>query len=201
MVIDDFLDDPDAFRQVLVDLEYPQVNVVKGYPGRNSKQRVTIPGLEQEVSRLVQENLVPKTGAGHAKSRLTLVGEVGAADIHVDDSHWSAILYMTLPEHCQGGTDFFRHKATQMDQATLSAQDIKKLGVSSAKEASTIYNDILKNEAHDREKWIKTMRIPMRYNRLIVFRPWLWHTASRGFGKTIDDGRLVYLMFFTKPGL
>ncbi|MBL4616423.1 MAG: hypothetical protein JKY46_01900 [Robiginitomaculum sp.] len=200
LVIDDFLQDPMAFRKVLTELEYPQVNVVKGYPGRNSGNAVRIPGLENEISRLVQENIVPKNGAGHAKARLTLAGEVGAADIHVDDCYWSAILYMTLPEYCQGGTSFFSHKETGMDQATLSDADIKKLGVSNRSQAAEVYNNILKNDAHDHDKWNLTMQVPMRFNRLVLLRPWLWHTAEPGFGQSIEDGRLVYLMFFTKPG-
>jgi hypothetical protein len=45
------------------------------------------------------------------------------------------------------------------------------------------------------------MTVPMRYNRLVLLRPWLWHTAGPGFGETIEDGRLVYLMFFQKDPL
>ncbi len=198
MVIDDFLSNVDAMRDALLKVDYPEVNVVKGYPGRNSANRITIPGIEQEISRLVQERLAPKEGAGHAKSRLTLEGEVGAADIHVDDCYWSGILYLNRPKDCQGGTDFFRHRATGMEQATLAPKDLEKLGVTTPAEASEIYNNILANDAHDYDKWEHTMRVPMRYNRLILLRPWLWHTACPGFGDSVENGRLVYLMFFNK---
>jgi hypothetical protein len=40
------------------------------------------------------------------------------------------------------------------------------------------------------------MQAPMRFNRLIMLRPWLWHTAGTGFGDSMENGRLVYLMFF-----
>jgi hypothetical protein len=43
------------------------------------------------------------------------------------------------------------------------------------------------------------MTVPMRFNRLLLLRPWLWHTAGPGFGQTLEDGRLVYLMFFVRP--
>ena len=36
----------------------------------------------------------------------------------------------------------------------------------------------------------------MPSNRLFLLRPWLWHTAGRGFGDRLENGRLVYLMFF-----
>ena len=48
----------------------------------------------------------------------------------------------------------------------------------------------------DDSKWEMTMRVPMRFNRLILLRPWLWHTAGESFGDTLENGRLVYLMFF-----
>ncbi|MDV3433907.1 hypothetical protein R1H25_00430 [Stenotrophomonas sp. C2852] len=41
-----------------------------------------------------------------------------------------------------------------------------------------------------------TMRIPMRFNRLLLLRPWFWHTAGPAFGDRPENGRLVYLMFF-----
>ena len=43
------------------------------------------------------------------------------------------------------------------------------------------------------------MTVPMRYNRLVLLRPWLWHTAGPGFGDNLENGRLVYLMFFVRP--
>ena len=43
------------------------------------------------------------------------------------------------------------------------------------------------------------MTVPMRFNRLVLLRPWLWHTSGLGFGDSIENGRLVYLMFFFKP--
>lgn len=40
------------------------------------------------------------------------------------------------------------------------------------------------------------MTVPMRFNRLVLLRPWLWHTASPGFGDSMETGRLVYLLFW-----
>jgi hypothetical protein len=36
----------------------------------------------------------------------------------------------------------------------------------------------------------------LRFNRLVLLRPGLWHTAVPGFGARPENGRLVYLMFF-----
>lgn len=44
--------------------------------------------------------------------------------------------------------------------------------------------------------WERTMRVPMRFNRLILFSPWLFHNAGDGFGTSPENGRRVQLQFF-----
>ena len=120
MVIDDFLDNPTEFRKAALSLEYPHPNEQTYFPGRNSAQPIFLQGLETQISRLVGERLQPAPGTGHGKFRITLEGDEGLGDIHVDaQCHWSGIYYLSLPEHCHGGTDFFRHKPTDMDRAPV----------------------------------------------------------------------------------
>lgn len=45
-------------------------------------------------------------------------------------------------------------------------------------------------------RWEKSFTVPMRFNRLILFSPWMFHNSARGFGSGPHDGRLVNLMFF-----
>ena len=195
MIVDDFLQNADEFREMALGLEYPQIEKT-AYPGRNSVQRVNLPGLDSEVSRLLQQNLRAKSKSGHGRFRITLADDTGIADIHMDDCHWSGIYYLSKPEHCMGGTEFYRHVETDTERALLDASDIERLGVKNKEDANKKFNDILLEGTKDRSKWEKTMEIPMRYNRLILFRPWLWHTAGPGFGDSIENGRLVYLLFF-----
>lgn len=196
LIIDDFLDDPDAFRADLVNLTYPEKGEGEVYPGRNSAERLNIPQLDKTISSLVGEALTPQKKTAHAKTRITLGGEKGLADIHIDSCYWSGILYMSKDVDCSGGTDFYRHINTGSDQATYLPEDLHKLGVSTTSEARSVYTDILRNDGQDRSKWEHLMNVPMKYNRLLLLRPWLWHTAGEGFGKSLRDGRLVYLMFF-----
>ena len=58
--------------------------------------------------------------------------------------------------------------------------------------------DILEKESLDPAKWERTVSIPLRFNRLILLQPHYWHTAGPGFGDSIENGRLVYLMFFKR---
>ncbi|HHA2675905.1 hypothetical protein [Stenotrophomonas maltophilia] len=111
IVVDDFLSPADAqgLRQAALGLTYPVQD--GAFPGRNSQQRLELDGLSGAVSRLVNEPLRPVNPLqSHGKFRLTLAGDTGRAKVHADHSHWSGILYLSAPEHCEGGTEFFRHR-------------------------------------------------------------------------------------------
>ena len=194
IVVDDFLDNPYQLRDAALKFDYPEVQDM--YPGRNSRQRVNMEGLNQAVSRVVGEPLTHMAhNQAHGKCRIARASDVGKAKVHVDASHWSGILYLSKPEDCRGGTEFFRHIPTNSDRAPFSdAECMQKFGEPSAKQWTA---NILDNDTNDESKWEMTMRIPMRFNRLIMLRPWFWHTAGESFGTTLEDSRLVYLMFFT----
>jgi hypothetical protein len=159
-----------------------------------SQARKAIPGLEQQVSWLLHEPLAPMMDIGsHAKCRLTLAADKGSSKVHIDPSHWSGILYLSRDEDCSGGTDFFRHKRTGTDRAPHTPEELAKHGYASIDEMS---RDIIGRDGLDDSAWEKTMTVPMRFNRLVLLRPWLWHTAGPGFVDGPDNGRLVYLLFF-----
>ncbi|NDK40280.1 hypothetical protein DT603_15690 [Pseudoxanthomonas gei] len=192
IIVDDFLDNAQALRQAALRLTYPPQEGM--FPGRNSLERINIDGLDQQVSRLVGESVraMPPPQA-HSKSRITLAADKGKAKVHVDGAHWSGILFLSRPEDCRGGTEFFTHKATGTDRAPYTDAEAAKFGYSSAK---GMVDQILGQDSTDDTRWDMSMRVPMRFNRLLLLRPWLWHTAGQNFGDSMENGRLVYLMFF-----
>lgn len=193
IIVDDFLENPDAFRKAALGLDYPDQEST--FPGRNSLQRLNMPGLADYVSQLTGEPLKPiEPLQSHGKCRLTLASDPKASGIHVDEAQWSGILYLSRPEDCRGGTRFFRHKQTNSDTAPINDAQAQAMGFASVKDAcgTIMERDTLKMSA-----WERTMEIPMRYNRLVLLRPWYWHTATPGFGKSVEDGRLIQVMFFT----
>jgi hypothetical protein len=36
----------------------------------------------------------------------------------------------------------------------------------------------------------------MKYNRLVLFRPWIFHNAGPGFGDSVENGRVIYPLFY-----
>jgi hypothetical protein len=194
LVVDDFLDNAEALRAQALRLDYPDQR--GQFPGRNSKQRISIEGLTEAVSGILGERLVPSPPPqSHAKARLTLEGDVGRGKVHVDESHWSGILYLSRPEDCRGGTEFFRHRATGLDRFPFTRQELDAHGFSTTAEAHAA---LIERDGTDESAWDLLMSVPMRFNRLLLLRPWLFHTAGPGFGNRPDNARLVYLMFFNQ---
>jgi len=192
IIVDDFLDNAQALREASLRLTYPPQEGM--FPGRNSVERINIEGLAQQISRLVGEPLeAMPPPQSHAKSRITFAADKGQAKVHVDAAHWSGILYLSRPQDCRGGTEFFRHRATGTDRAPYDDLEAAALGFPSAKR---MVDEILEADGTDDSKWEMTQRVPMRFNRLLLLRPWLWHTAGETFGDSLENGRLVYLMFF-----
>ena len=197
IVVDDFLSTPDALslRDAALRLTYPEQQ--GAFPGRNSQERLHIPGLVPAISHLVGEQLRPiEPLESHAKFRITRAGDVGRGRVHIDGPvEWSGIFYLSRPEDCRGGTEFFRHLPTNTERAPLNDAELRAMGLSSY---HAVQNELIARDSNDASKWEMTMRVPMRFNRLVLMRPWMWHSAGEAFGSTLEDGRLVYLMFFNR---
>jgi len=195
LVVDEFLNNAEGLREQALRLTYPEQE--GAFPGRNSLERLHIEGLDEAVSRLIGEPLKPiEPLQSHAKCRLTLGKDTSRAKVHVDNSHWSGILYLSHDADSQGtgsGTDFFRHIRTNSDRAPVYKEEFLERGYSSFDE---MHADIIEKDSVNDEAWELTTHIPMRFNRLVLLRPWLWHTAGPGFGDKPENGRLVYVMFF-----
>ncbi len=193
-VIDDFLRNAHEVRAQALSLTYA---VGGRYPGLNSIEKLRIDGLDDVISSLVREPVrAPWTDDfSHGSCRVALASHDQQARIHIDQSHWSGILYLSRPEDCQGGTEFFRHKRTQTDRVPMDSESLKAIGYSSY---TDLQHDILDKDALDRSQWEHTMTVPMRFNRLVLLQPHYWHTAGPGFGDSLENGRLIYLMFFLR---
>ncbi|HEY4070944.1 MAG TPA: DUF6445 family protein [Sphingomicrobium sp.] len=193
-VIDDFLGNADQVRDHALSLTYSRTGT---YPGRGSIEQLPIRGLQEEISSIVRQPLSANWPANHAHAtcRLTLAQDNEEARIHVDPNHLSGLLYLSRPEDCRGGTEFFRHKRTGTDRMPTTLKGLQEMGYSSYDELEA---DLLHKDGGDRSKWERTMEVPMRFNRLVLLHPYYWHTAGPGFGDSLENGRLVYLLFFER---
>lgn len=194
IVIDDFLDQPLELREVALGMNYPEAKGPTTYPGRNSEAPLHADRFDALISEIVGERLVRAQGVSNGHFRIALDGDKGTANVHIDIAHWTTVLYLTLPEDCpdgpRGGTHFHRHKATGSDRAPYDEQELSAMGFASPEE---FMERVLNADTNDADKWEELSTVPIRFNRLMLFRPQQYHTAGRGFGTSIENGRLVYV--------
>lgn len=198
MVIDDFFPDPDVVRNAALKIEYPEPLDGAYHPGRNSKLPLSIPGLDDQIGFILGTRLIGVEGTSHAKCRIALEGAQGTSTVHIDPAHWSGVICLSRDEHCKGGTEFFSHIRTGMDRAPVYEGDTDVYGYQDPDE---VWTDIVQPETNDLSKWKREFVVPLRYNRLILFRSYLWHTAGPGFGSNMEDGRLIMVLAYREDGL
>lgn len=195
LILDDFLSDPLAARRAALALDYDASFKRGNYPGHISTTPLAIQGLDARISDIIRAPVEPAPGTSHNHCRITLKGDKGRSGVHIDPAFYSGILYLSLPEYCKGGTEFFRHKRTGLERVPNDPVEVTKAGYP---DINMLIEDVVNRDTMNKAKWERTMLIPMRFNRLILFSPWLFHNSGAAFGTSPENGRLVHLMFFAK---
>ena len=197
LIVDDFLKDPWAARRAALALDYDPARQFGNFPGLNSSSRLDTSAIDAAVSRLLGVRLGPAPGTQHGACRLTMKGAKGRSGVHIDPAAYSGILYLSRPEDCAlpqaGGTDFFRHRRTGLESVP---QDPAKIAASGYADINALVEDVVNRDTTSPAKWERTLRVPARFNRLLLFSPWQFHNAAPGFGTTPENARLVMLLFF-----
>ena len=120
IVVDDFYADPQGVRQQALGGGFPEASGTRTFPGRNGAQPFLAPGLDRMASIVVGEAIAgcQRPLSYHGAFRLTLAGEESRYQVHVDPSflYWVGVVYLNLPEQCQGGTAFYRHRKLGLDR-------------------------------------------------------------------------------------
>ncbi|MEX0341018.1 MAG: DUF6445 family protein, partial [Erythrobacter sp.] len=198
-IIDDFLADPWAARRAALALDYAPPGSGGNYPGRDSTAALPMDGINTSVSRQLGLELVGAPGTEHGHCRLTLKSDKGRSGVHIDPAFYSGILYLSRPEDCAkqsaGGTDFFRHKRTGLERVPANGAELASTGYDSL---DALVGDVVNEDTTQPAKWERVMRVPMRFNRLVLFSPWQFHNAAPGFGADSESARLVMLLFFAR---
>jgi hypothetical protein len=192
-MIDNFLADPEQARRQALRLGFDRSRKDGNYPGVLSDAPLPIGGLEASVSKILGVPVRPAAGTVHGHLRLTLRQEKGLSGVHIDPASYSGILYLSAPENCRGGTDFFRHRRTGLERVPGDPLAIARAGYA---DVNALIEDVVNKDTLSPSRWERTFTVPMRFNRLILFSPWMFHNSGSGFGDKVGNGRLVYLMFF-----
>jgi len=207
IIVDDFYTDPDAVRTFALSANY---TADKGhtYPGENSVEKLNPPGQYEAFKDILGPHIEPTRVGLFGHFRISRGSDHFEQDVHVDpptspdEFVWAGVLYLNPPEQClrkdnttRDGTLIWRHKARNLDHIPLNAEEGKALGF---RDYDSVRKELIYKDGLDRSKWELMHRVPMKYNRIVFFRPTQWHSHGENFGKNRNDSRLVQIFFFRK---
>lgn len=208
VVLDDFLPDPLAWRAHALALPFdkPRGDQVN-YPGVQTLGQAVEPAWLQRMADALGRDL-KWAWPGHGAFRLSPAGSLARSDIHTDldqGAAYAGVLYLSLPEHCQGGTSFWRQRGTGWVQQPSAAQLAASAWPSREAFNASLSAPAPAGSGHEelaqlRAGWELVFEVGMRFNRLILYRADFFHAVSQVFGQRADDARLVQLFFFEPLG-
>lgn len=208
--IDNFLEEPQALVDAAAQATFERCAGLaerKGYPGMRAPAPAAYSQqLVELMDPLIKINFGVPDELGARKSAcsfsLTTVAPQDLGELqripHFDAStpHYMAVLlYLCDGKH--GGTGFYRHKATGLQQITRAERD---------RYQAACYAELDRHPPPPRyfddssEHFEFLGMIPARFNRLVVYSGTLLHTACVNPGRSISDdprrGRLTVNTFF-----
>ncbi|WP_310386397.1 DUF6445 family protein [Roseateles sp.] len=206
IVLDDFLPDPMAWRTFALSQNFTPASqhVAGNFPGIQTAGGFTDQATQQRIANAMGRS-IKWSWPSHGAFRLSPANSKARCDIHADQDQsrpaYAGVLYLSLPEHCQGGTSFWRHRETGWSRVPSTGQAAaSRFGsyaefirmCSSAKGEGQDFDRL----THARHEWEMLLEVPMRFNRLILYRSDYFHAISQLFGQLPSDARLVQLFFF-----
>lgn len=110
--------------------------------------------------------------------------------IHADPTcaKWAVVLYLNTPEQCRGGTAFWKHKATGLEEVPFGKP--------------VEFYESLNRDGNDESKWDLVGLAGMRWNRAVFYTSEIFHSRypQAGWGTGPADGRLIWTAFFNRLG-
>lgn len=189
IILDDFLDNPDSWRELGTNCEY-FTSEIGNWPGERSRP---LPELDKNAFDLLTqkffsvfyderyEKLQWSIDARFQK----IPAKYGEGWVHKDESKISGIVYLTPDSNIDSGTSLMQPKRFE----SSINQDVKQ----------ALFKDRIKpeqaNQAREENnnQYIETIRIGNRYNRLVAFDGHIPHKANI---YNSSDGERLTLVFF-----
>lgn len=195
IVIDDFYDQPELVVKHALGLSYKS-HEGSTYPGKNSTIPLWHEPIRTRLSKLIGNEVVPAPGTANGLFRLSHYDSRFKQDIHVDPgSDWAGVLYLTRNHPPVDGTTLWKHKEKGMETCPRTHEEAQQYGFENFQQ---IRKEIMYGDGLNRSLWDPIYRVPFKYNRLVLFRPWMFHSHGENFGTSncdLDHLRLVQLFF------
>ena len=207
MCIRDRLENPHAFLEEVVQklpMQYNDLNSgdpEEVFPGYQSKLHIDLPEVSYLTAHMIQK-LTDFTGIEPNDVRVSYQINAMHSDRdvhrisiqpHVDPAMFATVLYLNPEENIQGGTSFFRHGATGLTNMEKVHTPFKRteeywnfkewMYDFSDKAEDLIDNDTMLIDG----VWEEEHHVPMKFNRMIIYPSYMWHSAivKKGWYKDV----------------
>lgn len=194
IIVDNFYKTPDEVRNHALTME-KELESGGNYAGIMTVDHFLTAEHLEVISKLVGHRVKPSTGFT-GKFRFTKEDDTYVQDIHFDPGDnnclWAGVCYLTPIDSLVDGTIFWKHNLTGLTSIPLTIEGLTRHGFS-----PDTLKDFLNTDGVTHSMWTKTFSVPYQYNRLVLFRPWMFHSPGVGFGNSIDTARSVQTFFFS----
>jgi hypothetical protein len=178
VVVDDFLEDPDAARQVA--LAEPFVKMHSAGM-RTRRQFLHLAPYRESFERILGCR-VTNWDDNDANGRFQVCFATDAVPYHSDTQSMAGVLFLTPNAPVEAGLSLLRGRLSGLRRRSPDRR-LMELTFGGGAE-------------FDRSRWEEIDRIANIYNRLVLFDAQLAHGATAYFGNTLEDGRLFQNFFF-----
>jgi len=198
IVIDNFYADPHAVRELALDADLCDKSVLRqNFPGHESTYNYFSSELVKKFQDILNKKIVVDEHINaFGRFRFAQANDERKTQIHFDNKNWSAVIYLTDVHEPRGGTIFTQHKNTSLYGPPQSNDELANYDCTSVGEFDRKYilPDTLKLDS-----WHIHLRIPFKYNRLVLFRgSELFHGSESLFGNDRQSARLTQNFFFNE---
>jgi len=192
-IVDNFYTDPDQIRNYVLSSNKNEASD-GNYAGVMSVDSFLTQEHLDTISTLIGNKVIPSTSFT-GKFRFTKEKDEYQQDIHFDPygGSWAGVVYLTPNIEDTDGTIFWKHKKTGLESIPRTLDGINQYGWKDTNDLKTF----LTTEGVDHSCWNKTMVVPYKYNRMVIFRPWLFHSPGSSFGDTLENCRLIQTFFWS----
>ena len=191
-VIDDFYNDPD--RLVEEALKAQRDASSRGnYAGVMTKESFLSNSQREFFEQLLQQKPINSSTELNGKIRFSKANDPFTQHIHFDAgrTHWSGVVYLSKEHPKVDGTVFWKHLPTGLEEIPRTLEGAHAAGFTTKEKVK----EFLEVDGINESLWEKTFAIPYKYNRLVLFRPWMFHSPGVNFGDTLENSRKVQTLF------
>lgn len=194
IIVDDFYNDPDTVVKVATDSLTEEDSPIGNFAGVMTKDSFLSEQHRDIFQKLTLEPALNSSTNANGRIRFTKANDSFKFHIHYDvdmKTKWAGVVYLSKDHPKTDGTSFWRHLRTGLEVAPNTVEGFSKYGWRNFHDLKAF----LETEGLDESLWEKTFTVPYKYNRLVLFRPWLLHSPGPSFGDTLETSRKVQTIF------